>query len=105
MTAARQGHFWEFAAFCLEHQDSLREQDLISYAGRLGLDEAAFAQTIQEHRYSARVDADLETGLKRGIRGSPVIFVNNRRIDGVPNLETLTEYVEAELASHETNKP
>ena len=52
-----------------------------------------------------RVDADLEAGLKRGIRGSPVIFVNNRRIDGVPSLETLTEYVEAELASHETNKP
>ena len=39
----------------------------------------------------------LEAGFKRGIRGSPVIFVNGRRIDGVPSLQTLTEYVEAEL--------
>src|SRR5207247_2960601 len=62
MTAARQGHFWEFADFCVNHQDSLREQDLIAYAGRLGLDEANFAETIQQHRYSARVDAEREAG-------------------------------------------
>ena len=105
VTAARQGHFWEFAAFCLDHQDSLREQDLIAYAGRLGLDEANFAETLQQHRYSARVDADLEVGLQRGIRGSPTVLVNGRKIDGVPSLETLTEYVEAELASHDTRKP
>jgi protein-disulfide isomerase len=105
MTAARKGLFWEFAAFCLDHQDSLREQDLIAYAGRLGLDETQFAETIQQHRYAARVDADLESGLQRGIRGSPTVLVNGKKIDGVPNLETLTQYVEAELASHETKKP
>ncbi len=105
MTAARQGHFWEFAAFCLDHQDSLREQDLIAYAGRLGLDETRFAETLHQHRYSARVDADLESGSQRGIRGSPTVVVNGKKIDGVPSLETLTEYVEAELASHETKKP
>ena len=105
MTAARQGHFWDFAAFCLDHQDSLREQDLIAYAGRLGLDPTKFAETIQQHRYAARVDADLETGLQRGIRGSPTVIMNGKKIDGVPNLELLTQYVEAELASHENPKP
>ena len=97
MAAARQGHFWEFATYVLDHQDSLREQDLISYAGRLGLDETRFAEMIQQRRYAPRVQADLEAGFKRSIRGSPVIFVNGRRIDGVPSLQTLTEYVEAEL--------
>src|SRR5207249_8314869 len=57
MTAAREGHFWEFASFILGHQNSLREQDLIGYAGRLGLNEAQFAQTLQEHRYKSRVEA------------------------------------------------
>ena len=99
MAAARQGHFWEFAAYILDHQDSLREQDLIAYAGRLGMDETQFAETIQQHRYSARVDSDLADGVKRGIRGSPVIFVNSQRIDGVPSLQALTEYVEAELTA------
>jgi protein-disulfide isomerase len=98
MAAARQGRFWEFASYILDHQDSLREQDLIAYAGRLGLDEVKFAETLQHHRYAPRVEADLVAGLKRGIRGSPVIFVNSKRIDGVPSLRMLTEYVEAELA-------
>ena len=105
MTAARQGHFWDFAAFCLDHQDSLREQDLVTFAGKLGLDEAAFAEAIQQHRYAARVDADLEAGQRRGIRGSPTVVLNGRKIDGVPELQTLTEYVDAELAVHTANQP
>jgi len=99
MTAAREGRFWEFASYILEHQDSLREQDLIAYAGHLGLDEQKFAQTLQDHRYAPRVDADVSDGFRRGIRGSPVVFVNAKRSDGVPSLKTLTEYVEAELAA------
>jgi protein-disulfide isomerase len=98
MAAARNGRFWEFAGFLLGHQESLREQDLIGYAAKLGIDEAQFAGMVHDRRYAPRVDADREAGLKRGLRGSPVIFVNNRRIDGVPSLQTLTEYVEAELA-------
>ena len=104
MAAARQGHFWEFVTYILDHQDSLREQDLVAYAGRLGLDEAQFAETLRQRRYAARVDADVADGLQRGIRGSPVIFVNDQRIDGVPSLQVLTKYVEAELAAKPESK-
>lgn len=104
MIAAAQGRFWEFARFELEHQDSLREQDLIAYAGRLGLSEAKFAEMLQEHRYAVRVDEDLELGLRRGIRGSPVIFVNQNRIDGVPNVERLSALIEAELAARKSRQ-
>jgi protein-disulfide isomerase len=103
MTAARQGRFWEFATYVLEHQDALREQDLIALAGRVGLDASAFAETIRNHRYAPRVEADLQAGFDKGIRGSPVIFVNGRRIDGVPSLQTLNEYIEAALASQALN--
>lgn len=99
MDAARQGRFWEFENFILDHQDSLREQDLVAYAAQLGLDDKKFAETMRQRRYSGRVDADLEDGARRGLRGSPVIFVNSKRIDGVPSLAQLTEYVEAELAA------
>ena len=97
MDAAREGHFWEAAAYILQHQESLREQDLIAFAGKLGLDETKFAQSLTEKRYTPRVEADVMDGLNRGIRGSPVIFVNAKRIDGVPSLETLTQLVEEEL--------
>ena len=52
------------------------------------LDEAGFAETIQQHRYASRVDADLQAGFQRGIRGSPVVFVNTKRIDGVLGSQT-----------------
>jgi protein-disulfide isomerase len=48
------------------------------------------------------VEADIEAGLRRGIRGSPVILVNGKRIDGVPSLATLTEYIDAALAARPT---
>jgi protein-disulfide isomerase len=99
MAAAALGRFWEFARYILDHQDSLREQDLIAHAARLGLDEKRFAELLGQRRYAVRVEADLEAGAKRGIRGSPVIFVNGKRIDGVPSLDQLARSVETELAA------
>lgn len=99
MIAARYGRFWEFASFVLEHQDALKEQDLIVQAGQLGLDQRGFAETLQQHKYAPRVETDLIAGMKRGLRGSPVVFVNGKRIDGVPSMQLLTEYIEAELTA------
>jgi protein-disulfide isomerase len=104
MAAASQGRFWEFARYILGHQDSLREQDLIAQAGRLGLNKERFADLLAKHRYAARVQADLELGSKRSIRGSPVIFVNGDRIDGVPSLEMLIGQIESKLAAKEKSE-
>jgi len=93
--AASSGRFWDFAGYLLDHQSPISAQDLLALAGRLGLDADSFAKTLRERRHAARVDTDVQTGLKRGIRGSPAILVNGRRIDGVPTLEKLTEAVDA----------
>jgi protein-disulfide isomerase len=104
MAAAAQGRFWEFVSFILEHQTALREQDLIAEAGRLGLDRAKFAASLDSRRYAPRVDADIKAGLTRGLRGSPVVFVNGKRIDGVPSPEKIAEYVESGLAAAAASK-
>ena len=103
VTAARDGRFWEFLTYVLNHQDALREQELVALAGRIGLDAERFAATLRDHRYAPRVEADVIAGTRRGIRGSPVIFVNGKRIDGVPSLQTLIEYVEAARAGQTVN--
>jgi protein-disulfide isomerase len=97
MTAARGGHFWEFANLVLARECSPGEPSLIACARRLGFDEDQFADAIHRHRDRARVERDLQAGLARGFRGSPVILVNDQRIDGVPSAQMLTEYVEAAL--------
>ena len=105
MIAAREHRFWEFSAYVLDHQESIREQDLIAFAGRVGLDETAFAAALADHRYAPRVDADVEDAGRRGIRGSPVIVVDGRRIDGVPSLQTLNEYIDAALMARQAKRP
>jgi protein-disulfide isomerase len=97
MTAARDGRFWEFVSYLLDHQRSLREQDLVALAGKLGLDQTKFLATLQERRYAARVEADVAAGTRKGVRGSPAILVNGRRIDGVPSLAALTELIDTAL--------
>jgi protein-disulfide isomerase len=104
MAAASQGRFWELLSFILDHQGSLREQDLIAQAGRLGLNQAKFAESLGQHRFAPRVEADLEAGRRRGLRGSPVLFINGRRIDGVPRLEKIVESIESELATAHVSK-
>lgn len=99
MAAATGGRFWQLAHFILERTSALREQDLIEEAGRLGLDKAKFADSLARRRYAPRVEADVVAGLARGLRGSPVVFVNGKRIDGVPASEKIVEYVESELAA------
>ena len=76
---------------------------MIAYASNLGIDPTAFADAIRAHRYAPRVEADVLVGQNRGVRGSPVVLVNDKRIDGVPSLIKLTEYVEAAL--RETSRP
>ncbi len=61
--------------------------------------EAKFAATLKEHRYLPRVDADVMVGQRRDIRGSPAIVINDKRIDGVPSVQKLTELIDAALAA------
>jgi protein-disulfide isomerase len=105
VTAALGGRFWDFAAYLLDHPSTAGEPDLIALAGRLGLDPGAFAQALREHRFAPRVDADVEAGLKRGLRGSPVILLHDRRIDGVPSIETLVDALDASLIRSRPAQP
>lgn len=97
MVAARHGHFWRMTEFAVARGESLREQDLIEQAGRLGMDPVKFADGIRNRIYLGRVEADLAEGGKRGVRGSPVLFVAGQRIDGVPSVDALAALVETEL--------
>ena len=102
VAAAGSGRFWEFTQRLLDRRSLATEQDLVAIAGALGLDQSSFAQALREHRYAARVDADVRSGRERGVRGSPTIVINGRRVDGVPTLEALTEQIEAALAARST---
>lgn len=89
MAAARSGKFWEFTRAVLARQSVIDEDDLVEIARQLGLNEHEFRKALREHRYQARVDLDRDGAARLGVRGSPVLAVNGRRIDGIPSVPAL----------------
>src|SRR3954470_14072004 len=69
--AAAQGAFWEMHDLLLEHQDKLRMPDLVSYADRLGLDVARFAEDVHGHVGANRIAQDMEGADLSGVSGTP----------------------------------
>jgi protein-disulfide isomerase len=53
---------------------------------------------LDERRYAARIDADIEQAQALGVTGTPTFFVNGRPLIGAHPVETFREVVEEALA-------
>jgi Na+/H+ antiporter NhaA len=91
--AAEQGAFWEMYDLLLERQDALRPNDLVAYAGQLGLDTERFANDLHKHSVAGRVAEDVDSADLSGVSGTPTFFVNGRRHQGAYDIETLSKAV------------
>ncbi len=80
--AALQGQFWEMHDTLYEHQNALQPADLQRYAEKLGLDLDALADALRGGAPLKRVGADLESGVRSGVSGTPTFFINGRRFAG-----------------------
>jgi NhaA family Na+:H+ antiporter len=78
--ADRQGKFWEMHALLFERQDRLEDDDLLGYAGALGLDVDQFTEDLG--RVLRRIEADVRSGEQSGVQGTPSFYVNGRRFEG-----------------------
>jgi predicted DsbA family dithiol-disulfide isomerase len=78
-------------------RDLVREEDLIAYAGQLGLAKDKFTLALESRTYRLAVEKDLEEARRREVRGTPVFFVNDKRIDGLQPLSMFQEIIETEL--------
>jgi Na+/H+ antiporter NhaA len=93
--AAEQGAFWELHDLLLDHQDALRPDDLIAYAGQLGLDVERFTNHLREHAGAARVAEDVDSADLSGVSGTPTFFINGRRHYGAYDIAALSAAVRA----------
>jgi protein-disulfide isomerase len=83
--AADQRRFWAFhdAAFARLANHAMRTPADIDAAARAArLDVAALNACRQKGETRPRVIADYNDGVRRGVEGTPTIFVNNRKIVG-----------------------
>lgn len=59
---------------------------LRDWAGRNGLDGAKLTDCVEERKFAALVDADMEEGKGLGIRGTPVVIANGQFLSGAQPL-------------------
>jgi protein-disulfide isomerase len=96
--AATQGSFWEMHDLLYENQQRLRDEDLRSYAEKLGLDVGRFVSDLAEHVHADRVREDFISGVRSGVNGTPTFYINGARHDDSYDAETLLAALERAAA-------
>lgn len=86
--AGTQNRFWEMHDYLLKQQLS-SNRALMQFATSLGIDSDRFEREIAEHIYVERIQADVQSGIASGVNGTPTLFINGERYDGLYNFESL----------------
>ncbi len=93
--AAAQGRFWDMHDMLFAHQGELALEDLLGYAGELGLDVERFSRDLQDGAGDGRIRRDVESAEASGARGTPTFFVGTARHIGPYDAETLGRELDA----------
>ena len=80
LAAHRQGKFWEFHDLLFEHYKQPDDQKIKEIAQQLELDLVVFEKDMKNPEIGAKVQRDFQDGQQAGVRGTPTIFVNGRRL-------------------------
>jgi protein-disulfide isomerase len=91
LAADRQGKFEEMHAKLYENQPLLNAEKINELAEEIGLDMEQFKNDLQDQKIQQIISRDAQEGQRAGVRGTPTIFVNgkrllNRSLDGFDRL-------------------
>ncbi|HKY59602.1 MAG TPA: DsbA family protein, partial [Gemmatimonadota bacterium] len=93
--AGLQGAFWPYHDRLFENQAALSDAELVEHAEDLGLDGEAFERALASASHQARMHEDMELGRALGVTGTPTLFLNGFRFQGVPSVWMLEIALEA----------
>ena len=97
--AAAQGMFWQMYELLLQPYSHLDTDSLVTYAEVVGLDIARFRRELTDHVYAARIDRDVQEGIRNGVNATPKFYVDGERVDGKVPLENLAELVDRAVSA------
>ena len=102
LCAGEQGKFWEFHRLLYARQEQWRRlpnprQRLEEFAGDVGVDTAALASCVRSGRMLKLIDADKAYGRSLGVRSTPTVFINDKRIVGAQQEGDFVRTIRQEL--------
>ena len=102
LAAGRQEKFWEFHDELYKNYNRLNDQKIQEIVRQLNLDEAKFTEEKKNPVISARIRQDYEEGIRLGIRGTPTVFINGKKLRD-RSLKSMEKAIEKELKNHKEN--
>jgi len=97
LAANQQGKFWEYHSELFKNYNKLNDAKFDEIAQSLGLNMKQFKQDMKNPALAAMVQRDLKDGVDAGVRGTPSIFINGRRLQQ-RSLPGFKQVIDAELA-------
>lgn len=89
--------YWDYHTKLFKNQKNLTIEDLAKYADELDVNVSAFNDCLNSGKYRDLVRRNFQDGLKRGVEGTPSIFVNDQKLIGVPQYDNFVKIIETEL--------
>jgi protein-disulfide isomerase len=97
--AASQGRFVEMHDAIFRDQATLPAKPWLEYAKEAGLpDLREFSSCLESPNSAARIEADLQSGKRLGIPGTPTVFINGWRFDQWPDESQLRDHIKVILS-------
>jgi protein-disulfide isomerase len=80
LAAESKGKFWEFHDELFKNYNKLNDQKIREIALGLGFDQTEFEKKMKDPKIKATIRQDLRDAAQAGVRGTPAIFINGRRL-------------------------
>lgn len=78
--AQKQGKFWEYHDELFLNMKTLGPQKFLEIATNLGLDIEQFMKDMADPETHKKIDQEVRDGSMAGVKGTPAIFINGRRV-------------------------
>jgi protein-disulfide isomerase len=80
LAAESQGKFWEFHDLLFKNYNRINDEQIRIIALGLGFDVKKFDVKMRDPEILARIQQDKRDGLRAGVRSTPTVFVNGKRL-------------------------
>lgn len=96
MAAHQKGLFWEFHDRLFANYKTLNDEKIMEIRKALGCDTPEFEKLIKSAQVRRKVATDRQEGQRNGVRGTPSIFINGKRLKD-KSLKGFIESIDNEL--------
>jgi protein-disulfide isomerase len=92
--AGLQGKFWVTHDFIFKNHYRVCPTKILDYTRKAGADINRLIEDVHSYKVIEKVEADIDSGEKSGVKGTPAFFINGRRYNGGYKYEDLLQVLD-----------